>query len=83
MTPDFLTKELKKIHFFGKIDSAKNTKKFYIYNNNMSPKWPVCRPIVKQANGKTSRTKLSTFFNKNIFKYCAPFCNEVAKIHLQ
>ena len=34
MPPDFLMPEHKKIQFFGKIDSEKNTKTFIVNNNN-------------------------------------------------
>ena len=73
-------------HWFRK----KTQKKFIVYNNDKiirawsrSSKWLVCRSTVNQTTGGTSRTRLSTFFNTNIFKYCALFCNKVAKIYLQ
>ena len=65
----------------------KNTKK--LNNNNiirvwyLYSKWPVFRFIVNQNAGGTSRTKLSTLLKTNTFKYCALFCNNVVKIHLQ
>ena len=34
MPPDFFPPELKKIQFFGKLDSEKNTKKIIVNNNN-------------------------------------------------
>ena len=49
----------------------------------LSSKWPVCRTIVNQTTGGTSRTKLGTLPKTNIFKYCAIFCKKVAKMHLQ
>ena len=45
----------------------------------LSFKGPVYRSIVNQTTGGTSRTKLGTLFKTNIFKYCALFCNKVAK----
>ena len=81
----------KKKHNFWEKLARKNIDKTFIENNNnkiirtwyLSSKWPVCRSIVNQTTGEKSRTKLSTFFNTNIFKYCALFCNKIAKIPLQ
>ena len=73
-------------NWFGK----KNVKNFIVHNNDkiicswyLSSKWPVCRSIVNQTNGGASRTKWSTLFKKNIYKYWVRFCNKVAKMHLQ
>ena len=50
---------------------------------SLPSKWSVCRSIVIQINVGTSRTKLSTLLKTNIFKYCALFCNKVAKVDSQ
>ena len=66
----------------GIVDSEKNTKNFIVNNDNiirvwyLCSKWSVCRSLVSQTNGGTSRTKLSTLLKTNIFKYCALFCNK-------
>ena len=86
----FLCPNAKKINNFGKFDSEKTQKDVIENNNNkticscyLSSKWPVCRSIVNQNTGGTRRTKLSTLLKTNIFKYCALFCNKVAKIQSQ
>ena len=72
----FCREKAKPIQFFGKIDSEKNIKNFIVNNNNkicawyLSSKWPVCRSIVNQTSGGTSRTKLSTL--KQISSNIAP-----------
>ena len=70
-----------------KIEKEKNTCKNT--NNDkiiciwyLSSKWPVCRSIVNQTTGVTSRTKPSTLLKTNIFKHCALFRNKVAKMYL-
>ena len=62
MPADFLTPEVWK-NWFGK----KIQKNFTVNNNNkiirawyLSSKWRVCKSIVNNTNGGTSRTKLST-----------------------
>ena len=86
----FLRQSTKREQFFRKIDREKNTKNLIVNNNDkiicacyLSSKCSVCRSVVNQITAGTSRTKLSTWLKTNIFKYCALFCNEVAKIHLQ
>ena len=80
----------KKYNFLEKLIRKKIQKNFIVNNNNkiirawyLSSKWLVCRSIVNQTTGGTSRTKLSTLLKTNIFKYCPLFCNKVAKMHLQ
>ena len=82
----FFTRERKKYNFFEKLIQKKIQRNFIAYNNDkiirawyLSSKWPVCSSIVNQTTGGTSRTTLITFYKTNIFKYCALFCNKVAK----
>ena len=77
----------KRYNFLEKLIRKKIQKNFKVNNNNkiicawyLSSKWLVCRSIVNQTNGGTSRTKLSTLLKTNIFKYCPLFFNKVAKV---
>ena len=78
-----------KILFSEKLIQKKIQENFIVSNSKiirawyLSSKWPVCRSIVNQTTGGTSRTKLSTLLKINIVKYCALFRNRVAKINLQ
>ena len=85
------TQKIRKKIFLEKLIRKKMQKIFVVNNNNnkiirpwyLSSKWPVCRSIINQTTGGTSRTKLRTLLKTNIFKYCALFCNKVANIHFQ
>ena len=76
------TRTQKNNNFLGKLIPKKCKKNFLVNNNNkiirawyLSSTWQVCRSIVNQTNGGTSRTKLSTLFKANIFKRCVLFYN--------
>ena len=77
MPPNFLTPERKKNTIFWKHWLGKKIQKIFLINSNkiirawyLSSKWPVCRSIVNQTSGGTSRTKLSTL--KQISSNIAP-----------
>ena len=68
--------------------SEKKYKRNFIVNNNNNK--IICTwssllnyQFAGHTTGGKSETKLSTLVKTNIFKYCALFCDKVAKVRLQ